>query len=293
MDINDGSAKIKQPKTYEEQVAIIKEKGFIVEDEQECIAFLKKANYYRLSAYFLPFKRKDGSYVPETKFDKVAHIYEFDGRMRAVLFQCIEEIEFYLRTQFSYFSGHTYGALGYLNDDNYSDKHKGDIFRQKINKCIKDNSQTRVVTHHMEKYGGKFPIWVIIEFFSMGMLSHFFADLKTNDQKTLAKELYEISPRFLNSWLKCITDLRNQCAHYSRLYSWIFTATPAIPKEVNFKANRKLFSQLMMLKFLYPEKNRWNAKIFTEIEALIEEYKEYISLNHIGFPKNWEKLLKF
>lgn len=30
----------------------------------------------------------------------------------------------------------------------------------------------------MEKYGGKFPLWVIIEFFSMGMLSYFYSTLK-------------------------------------------------------------------------------------------------------------------
>lgn len=52
---------------------------------------------------------------------------------------------------------------------------------------------TLVVQHHKEKYNGQFPIWVIIEFFSMGMLSYLYADLKSADQKMIAKKSYHTS----------------------------------------------------------------------------------------------------
>jgi len=35
---------MKSPKTYEEQVKIIKKKGFIVDDDEACESFLKQAN---------------------------------------------------------------------------------------------------------------------------------------------------------------------------------------------------------------------------------------------------------
>ena len=63
---------MKSPKTYEEQVEIIKRKGFIVDDDETCKSFLKQANYYRLSAYFLPFRNADGTYfenINEISFD--------------------------------------------------------------------------------------------------------------------------------------------------------------------------------------------------------------------------------
>lgn len=52
MDISDGVREnhskaghdyqiIKQPKTYEQQVELIKEKGFIVNNDTECISFFK------------------------------------------------------------------------------------------------------------------------------------------------------------------------------------------------------------------------------------------------------------
>ena len=58
-----GNLILKEPKIFEEQLTLIKGKGFIIPEgkEQECIEFLQKTNYYRLSAYFLPFRKKDGT----------------------------------------------------------------------------------------------------------------------------------------------------------------------------------------------------------------------------------------
>ena len=107
MDISDGVREnhskaghdyqiIKQPKTYEQQVELIKEKGFIVNNDTECISFLKQANYYRLSAYFLPFRKKNGTYFADISFNRIQRIYKFDSKLRGVLFNCIERFEFHL-----------------------------------------------------------------------------------------------------------------------------------------------------------------------------------------------------
>ena len=54
---------LKEPKIFEEQLTLIKGKGFIIPEgkEQEYIEFLQKTNYYRLSAYFFLFRKKDGA----------------------------------------------------------------------------------------------------------------------------------------------------------------------------------------------------------------------------------------
>ena len=125
----------------------------------------------------------------------------------------------------------------------------------------------------------------------MGMLSYLYADLKSVDQKKIARELYHTSSVCLKSWLRCLTDLRNRCAHYSRIYYWSFPALPGMPKNVSFNTNRKLFSQILTLKFLYPDKNEWESRIMTELRALMEEYGDDISLSHIGFPGNWDEMI--
>ena len=90
MDISDGVREIhskaghdyqiiKQPKTYEQQVELIKEKGFIVNNDTECISFFKQANYYRLSAFFLPFRKKNGTYFADISFNRIQRIYKLDS----------------------------------------------------------------------------------------------------------------------------------------------------------------------------------------------------------------------
>ena len=66
---------------------------------------------------------------------------------------------------------------------------------------------------------------------------------------------------------------------------------PAMPKESVIKPDRKLFTQLMVLKYLYPTPNKWDSKFIIPLKAMVEEYKKDISLKHVGFPVNWEELL--
>ena len=56
--------------------------------------------------------------------------------------------------------------------------------------------------------------------------------------------------------------------------------------------NRKFFSQILVLKRLYPDKKEWNSKVMTELRAVIEEYEDDISLKHIGFPQDWYEQLE-
>lgn len=102
---------VKEPITYDEQVKRIAAKGFIVENPDSCKEFLKQANYYRLLDYYLPFKKKDGTYFKDIPFKRIQRIYEFDSHLRSVLSRIIEQIEFYLRTQISYRLSFEHGAL--------------------------------------------------------------------------------------------------------------------------------------------------------------------------------------
>ncbi len=282
----------KKAKTHDELIGLIRNKGFIVDDEEAARDFLRKVNYSRLTAYFQPFRRKDGSYTPNIPFCRVQGIYEFDGKISAVLFECIGEIERYLRAQFAYFSGHKHGAFGYLEEDTFSKKHRQERFLEQVDECIAKNEKFLTTRFHDEEEDGRFPIWVTIEFFTMGTLSYFYGDLKRNDRKILAKEMYGTIPERLTSWLQCLIKLRNRCAHYSRLYDWSFALVPNMPPKITFTADRTLFTQIVTLKFLYPYPEKWNMDTLAKIETLIAEYREDISLERIGFPKNWKEILQ-
>jgi abortive infection bacteriophage resistance protein len=283
---------MKKPTTFEEQLHLLKSRGLVIGDEDKCLDFLRSVNYYRLSAYLLPFKQKDDTYFSGTTFEKVHRIYEFDRKLRSLLFSVIEEIELYLRSQLAYYSAHAHGALAYLDEKHYSSRHDHERFMQVIDAAISNHRNAPVVQHNNAVYGGSFPVWVIVEFLSIGNLSHFYADWLVEDKKHIAKTLFGTSYPFVDSWMKCITVLRNRCAHYSRLYYSLFTDAPKIPPAMQYTCSGRVFDQLLMLKFLYPHKKNWGISFVLPLETLVNEYKDSVSFAHIGFPENWKELLE-
>lgn len=283
--------KIKPPTTYDEQLLKLKKRGCLILNEDFCKAKLTAVSYYRLTAYFLPFKTNTGSYQAGTSFERVYRIYEFDRKLRATLLSAVEEVEIFLRAQLSYFHAHKYGSLGYLDPKNFSKKHNDSKFKETLCREIDNNKQALFVKHHVERYDGKFPVWVISELFTFGMLSYFFNDLKTADQKRLSAEIYGTTPKNVASWLRCCTDLRNICAHYGRLYYRVFPAIPA-GLSITEAAKRRLWGAVMALRAIYPHSEKWNNEILINLETLFNEYAAEIDLYHLAFPDDWSAKLR-
>lgn len=282
---------LKKPTTYQEQLNILRERNVIIDNPEKCIKVLESINYYRFTAYFLPFKYFDGTYQRGLRFNRVYRIYEFDRKLRRILFSALEEVEIYLRAKFAYFHAHKYGPEGYMDSENYSNLHQAEKFKENIEREIASNSRSAFVMHHNERYEGHFPVWVIMELFSFGMLSRFYSDLKTPDQKQLAREIYSTIPKNMNSWLRCCTDLRNICAHYGRLYFRKFSAIPA-NVDADYRQKARLWGAILALKALYPDAEKWNTETVLQLNALFDEYREDIMLQHIGFPNDWLQRLK-
>ena len=280
-------SEVKPHLSYEGQIDKLREKGCIIADDSFCESILVNIGYYRLSAYFLPFKNKDGKYVDNLSFEKVYRIYEFDRKLRNLLFSAIEVIEVSLRTRLAHFHSEKYGPLGYLDSATFNQKHDAEKFKQNIDREIENNKKVLFVKHHIDNYDNQFPLWVISELFTFGTLSYFYNDLTTSDKKVFAGNHY----KDMISWMRCCTDLRNICAHYGRLYFRIFTAMPS-GFEISEAAKRRLWGAILSVKALYPSSEKWNNEFMPRIEALFEEYKEDINLYHLAFPRNWAEQLE-
>ena len=276
---------IKSPRTYEEQVEKLTQRGCIISDKDACKRVLASVNYYRLSAYFLPFKVKGGLYSKGTTFKQIYHIYEFDRKLRNILFAALEVIEISLRTRLAYLHGHKYGALGYLDSSNFNNKHNENKFKELLKTEIARNQKLPFVKHHLVKYHGAFPIWVIIELFGFGMTSYFYADLHTTDKKDIAKQ-YKVNYKNLESWLRCLTDLRNVCAHHGRLYYMIFSSSPS-GLNISESAKRRLWGLMLVLKSVYPSRYKWQLEVLPQLESLFSNYSSHINLDHLAFPEDW------
>jgi len=284
---------IKEPKNYKEQIEILKSRNIAIDDEDDAIAFLKNVNYYRATGYLLPFKVKgENESYNGVNFKTIEAIYNFDGELRNIIWSAVGTIEVSLRANIAYYHANKHGAEAYKEESNYNQHHNHEKFMETIDKYIEDHKKNPVVVHHIKEYEGHFPIWVIIEFFTTGALSRFYCDLLNPDKAHLAKELYGTNYQTMDSWVHCLTILRNRCAHYSRIYYWKFPTLPKLPGDLEKYKSNRLFTQVLMLKLMYPNKEEWNDKVYSKICNLINKYEHDVDLNHLDFPDNWEEILE-
>lgn len=280
---------VKKHLTIDEQIELLKTRGCIIEDEELAKNILLDINYYRLTSYFLSFKESDDKYSKGTSFNKVYRNYLFDRKLRNMLSYVIEHIEIAIKTRIAYYHSLKYGPLGYLDSNNYNNKFDENILQTNLNKYIKRNEKNPIVIHHITKYEGKFPLWVIIEFFDFSDASKMYSQLDTKLQKEIART-FNSNSTCLSSWLYCLTHLRNCCAHYARIYNTIMISMPVTPKNYKSKFNKTIFSYLLVVKEILKNTNDW-VNFVIELAALIEEYKDDIELYRLGFPSNWYDLM--
>lgn len=71
------------------------------------------------------------------------------------------------------------------------------------------------------------PVWIIIEILTFGNISWLYNQFSTNLQKIIAGD-FGVDHTILVSWLRALTELRNTCAHHSRLWNKVFVNYPKI-----------------------------------------------------------------
>lgn len=285
--MGNGYKSVKNPATIKSQLEKLKSRGCIIEDEKRAEFVLSNINYYRLVHYFSVFLENKSRYREGTSFEKVMRIYDFDRLLRSLLLTALEEVEIALRAHVSNYHALKYGALGYLNDSCFDVHHNHKYFTGKIDRLVETNTGEELVTHHMRKYGGAFPLWVIMELFSFGMLNTFYSDLKVEDKKAIAEKAFGFPYRCVEDWIHCLSDLRNMCAHYNRLYANTLDNIPKQPPNITRALSNTLYDYLIILKQLYPRDETWRTTFIMRLEMLIMEYNDAIELEHIGFPENW------
>ena len=279
-----------EPISVEDQIANLKSNNLIIEDEEYAKDVLSRISYLRLiKAYGLGLKPKNSTYNEGTKFEKIVKIYEFNSRLRAAMFPLIEDIEVNLRCKLANYFSLKYGNLGYEDPENFQNKELHAEFLEEY-QSEEDRGKSLFVTNFKNNYEeGKVPFYAAVELFTFGMLSKFYANMKPEDKKAVAKE-FGVGYTYLESWIKSITNVRNICAHYGRLYNIKLTIKPDLYKEYPQGCNYRVFGTLLVLKHLVANRSLWTS-FENDLTALVNTYDGYIALEAVGFTENWEELL--
>ena len=89
------------PRTIQQQIAILKSRGMVFCDENLATSYLTRISYFRLKYYWTDMiDVATGHFSDDASFDTVIQRYEFDKRLRSILFAAIEILEVGLRTKF-------------------------------------------------------------------------------------------------------------------------------------------------------------------------------------------------
>ena len=76
-----------RPRTIQEQLTRLKEKGMEFNDEQIAISYLARISYFRLKYYWVDMlDNNTGHFVNGTSFNTIIDRYEFDKKLRNILF---------------------------------------------------------------------------------------------------------------------------------------------------------------------------------------------------------------
>lgn len=282
----------KQSLEFQEQLELIKSRGLVVNDAARALRWLSRVSYYRLSAYFLPFKNADtDSFRVGADFDQVAELYKFDGRLRLLTLQAIERSEIALRTALTYHIAMNYGPFGHVDAGNFAPEFEHARFLQELSEEEMRSRET-FVTHYRNKYTSEshLPVWMATELISFGTMSKMYKFLRPDIQRAIAKE-YGVAGDIFKTWLHCLSYVRNNCAHHKRFWNRRLAIRPTIPRRWQYSvpSNDRVYCVAVILQHVMNvicPACRWRQRLIQLVDAQPGSY-----LGHMGFPRNWKQIL--
>src|SRR5258708_3846447 len=283
--------------SFEQQADQLLDRG-LQADRARLIEALSRVSFYRLSAYWHPFKRPDESFAPGTTLQKVWRRYTFDRQLRLLVMDAIERVEIaVLRTLMVEHHARKYGPFGYRDAKNFRPEFAGFDHQRMVDEIDQATSGSRdpFVDQFRTKYYSEpgLPLWIAAEVASFGTLFTFYRYLHLPEQKHVSSKLV-LPANVLQSWLFCLNYIRNLCAHHSRLWNRELGIRSLIPYRKNLPDwhlpvtpdNRRTFAVLTLLKWLLRQiapQSQWANRL----RELLKSYPD-IPLNQGGFPPTWE-----
>jgi Abortive infection bacteriophage resistance protein len=285
-----------KPLCIQDQIINLKGKGLVFKNEKNAQRFLLNNNYYRLKAYMLPFQDNtlpDKPFINKIYFEDILDIYNFDSKLRTLIFSATGKIEIALRNQIIHRYSIAYGEQWHLDETYFKKTLVHSEFIKKLNDVITRSQEKFMIHHRIKNPSLDIDCWVSLEVISFGELSKMFENLKADRCKmNVVIHFGAQSTRILENWLYRISVIRNICAHHGCLWNRELKDI-ILPKKLPSPfisnitiPNNKIYSSicciLYLLNMIEPQNNFKN-----EFKNLLSLYPS-INLKQMGFPNNWE-----
>jgi abortive infection bacteriophage resistance protein len=319
-----------------DQLALLASRGMEITDLTAASNCLSRIGYYRLSGYWYPFRKShistnpltgetlfhpstgkaqvivEDDFRPGTTFQQVMDLYVFDKRLRLLFLDAIERIEVALRVDIALLIGERdpwahrdpnqlHGKFSKTVMDHRAKKNEHQKWLERLDSTFRRSSE-EFVKHFKRKYTEEQPpIWIAIELWDFGMLSVFLSGMKMADQEQLASKYGLPRTNMLTSWVRNINNVRNICAHHSRLWNRSPADQMSPPKHgeiaeldhlaSDHMAQSRIYATAVVLQFFLRTLNptsSWASRFKSQCFRL--PTAPVLSLSQAGFPSGWEAL---
>lgn len=234
---------MKEHKTFNQQLTILRNRGVVVPTNGEPKRFLEQENYYNvINGYKDLFLVKDSNNLPVepelyqegTHFNELKALFLFDRELRILLLKYLLIFENSIKTTVAYEFSKKYSRKNaYLDIANFVDNDPKKVLQQIsiLTKTIHDKvDRSGAIKHYIEEHG-EVPLWVLVNFLTMGNIANFYNILTDSTKNIIAKfytdkyrtqnkdNTFRLSSADLSACLKVANLVRNICAHDERLYN--------------------------------------------------------------------------
>lgn len=271
----------KPAKTFDQQVELLTHRGMHIPDPARAAFYLGEINYYRLSAYWLPFEADHAAhrFRVGTTFDQVLDLYIFDRKLRLLLMDSIERVEVAVRTRWAYEMAHRHGPHAHMDPRLSRSFTRWSSNITALGAEI-DRSREVFVQHYQQSYELPElpPIWAVCEVMSLGLLSRWYTQLGPMATRSAIAGHFGLDQQQFEGLLEHLAYVRNLCAHHSRTWNRRFTKAMPLPRhkpsglraQMNTGEDRLIYNTLVILLHLVdtisPD-HHWRQELLSLLQA--------------------------
>jgi abortive infection bacteriophage resistance protein len=285
--------------TFTQQIAHLQASGMTVADTPRAEAWLQHVSYYRLSGYWHVWKDNAGTgFLPGADFDAVCALYTFDRDLRSIVGGAVERVEVALRGSWAYQLAHLGGPHAYLDAALYEDRRE---FQAMLGKLATDTGRSAetYIRHYRDNYDDPAlpAVWMAAEMMSFGQLSRWYSLLRDPALRQAIAAPFGLREELLVSIVKHLVDVRNICAHHSRLWNRGFRSPSRLPQRpaelgTTLDASRagnaagQVYNALVLLIYLVRQlapTSTWRDELITLLTT-----RPAGDLISMGFPADWQ-----
>ena len=288
---------IPAPKSYEEQIELLRFRGLIISNIDSARQSLAHLNYYRLQLYSRAFLTENESkrFRHGVRIEEILELYAFDQKLRGLTLAATKIVEVSVRSRLAYIMGHRLGPTGYLNTTNYRSFSQAIKTLAGIRSEITRSREPFLLPFNSSEEGmNSLPIWIAVEAFSFGSTSKIYANLADSDILKEVAATYSLNEVLMVPALHHLNTARNMVAHHAQFWNLRIQEKLKIPNKDPAELRQSLqhnadspgcYNTLTLLMYMVQK-----VSPDSQLTVVVREHLKTLPAEltvHAGIPADW------